>query len=548
MKIKLIMHFKTHLISFLFVFPFLLISCNSSTSSDADSSNKKTTVVAENTHTDIQVHPASEANEEQVHESKLEESNQNLTNQLLINSAASCYRSSRLAELMQDGADTVFQYPQKVKKLSESDFNSLNALEHFIHSTQYPESFFQSCALFAQPENLENIIPAQLPFKGEGMRMSERQEQALSAERDSTIMIIEECMLQNKRITNELKRLIIDLQAIELIPALSQTFKESKVYDPYILTTICLLIKNKSLEFRESDVYMNLYAPSKKGEPFNYYKRNIPFTKKKASEIISLAHSYYQESEHSNSPYIKIAGGNYVLGSEDHPVNPRREVRQMGFEISKYEITNAQFKIFVEETQYITEAEKNKNALVFRLGQNEFEWVEDSTAFWRYPNGISEGGIEDKIDHPVTCISYYDAQSYCSWDNVKLPSIEQWEIASLGENPSPLFFPDSGDIHEYANIWHGLNHFSVSTDEDYITTSSVGSFKPNPFGLYDIYGNVFEFCNNVPETFDQDWKTAATRGGSWWCSKNSCNFFNSLDIGRVNKRASFSNNGFRVVR
>lgn len=84
--------------------------------------------------------------------------------------------------------------------------------------------------------------------------------------------------------------------------------------------------------------------------------------------------------------------------------------------------------------------------------------------------------------------------------------------------------------------------------EDSLTTSPIGSYKPNALGLYDVYGNVFEFCANTPEAFSTFDKVAATRGGSWWCSFYACGFFNSVDIGRVKQDASFSNNGFRVVR
>jgi sulfatase modifying factor 1 len=76
----------------------------------------------------------------------------------------------------------------------------------------------------------------------------------------------------------------------------------------------------------------------------------------------------------------------------------------------------------------------------------------------------------------------------------------------------------------------------------------VGSYKPNPWGLYDMYGNVFEFCAGLPKALEEVPNLGVARGGSWWCSRHSCNYFNSADIGKANVHASFSNQGFRVVR
>jgi sulfatase modifying factor 1 len=78
-------------------------------------------------------------------------------------------------------------------------------------------------------------------------------------------------------------------------------------------------------------------------------------------------------------------------------------------------------------------------------------------------------------------------------------------------------------------------------------TSPVGHFKPNPWGLYDMYGNVFEFCTGKVAPGESR-TVAHARGGSWWCSANACHAFNSYSIGQVNQRASFSNQGFRVVK
>jgi sulfatase modifying factor 1 len=250
-----------------------------------------------------------------------------------------------------------------------------------------------------------------------------------------------------------------------------------------------------------------------------------------------------------NDLFISVEAGYYELGIENHPINPKRNVFIKAFEISKYECTNADFKEFVDETKYLTDAERFKNAMTFFTGLDEYEWKRDSTANWRYPNGTEKGGIGDKMDHPVSCISYNDALNYCEWAGVRLPTLDEWEVACRANSSGLYFFNEQeADIHSYANIWKSRTHQEEDIKEDYFYTSPVGAFKPNPWGLYDVYGNVFEFCSDKSSNMELSVTQVNARGGSWWCSESSCNFFNSVDIGMVNKRASFSNHGFRVVK
>ncbi len=245
--------------------------------------------------------------------------------------------------------------------------------------------------------------------------------------------------------------------------------------------------------------------------------------------------------------FVLVPAGNYMIGKAQHATNPRRKVHVDSFYIARYETTNRQFAAFVAATSYVTDAERKHDGLIFRPGLDEFEWSEDSTACWRYPNGISRGGIADKMDHPVTGISYHDAEAYCKWAGVRLPALAEWEIACRAGADTDFFFGEQDDsISRYANVWLGEDHMKADSSDGYMYTSPVGSFAPNPWGLYDMYGNVFEFCTGrlLPNEKEH---IAHARGGSWWCSARSCHFFNSYDIGRVNKGASFSNLGFRVV-
>lgn len=245
---------------------------------------------------------------------------------------------------------------------------------------------------------------------------------------------------------------------------------------------------------------------------------------------------------------MEISEGSYLVGDEDHPFNPKREVKLKAFKISKYECTNAAFLSFINETDYKTDAERFKNAMTFRVGLKEYEWERDSTAYWRFPNGVKNGGIQDKMDHPVTCISFHDAEKYCEWAHVRLPTLDEWEVACRAGTNDKFHFDKSYDINAFANIWKSSTHQKMDVAEDYFYTSPVGSFKANPWGLFDMYGNVFEFCSDKSSNMELSSTQVNARGGSWWCSENSCNYFNSVDIGAVNHRASFSNHGFRVVK
>jgi sulfatase modifying factor 1 len=249
-----------------------------------------------------------------------------------------------------------------------------------------------------------------------------------------------------------------------------------------------------------------------------------------------------------DSNFVLIHRGTYSVGKKGHLINPLRKVAVKDFYIAKTETTNQQFEKFVSATSYKTDAERMHDALVFQPGLKEFEWVQDSTAYWRFPNGINRGGIENKMNHPVTCISYTDIVAYCKWVGMRLPSLPEWEIACRAGSANDYFFGNNRDnIKKYANIWYGRNHLVADSSDGYMYTAPVASFAPNSWGLYDMYGNVFEFCSGKLKESESN-TIAHARGGSWWCSKNACSFFNSYDIGRVNIHASFSNQGFRVVK
>lgn len=217
---------------------------------------------------------------------------------------------------------------------------------------------------------------------------------------------------------------------------------------------------------------------------------------------------------HAQTKYIQIPDGIYDVGSSKSLDNPSRKIKIKDFQIAEAEVTNTDFQDFVSATGYVTLAEKYHNAQVFEPGLKEFRWLQDSTAYWRFPNGTSRGGIEDKMSHPVTCISFHDVMAYCAWAGVRLPTFEEWEVAAKAGSLSDYSEGISlQNIQEYANIWHKKDHLTADTTDSYIWTSPVKSFKPNAWGLYDIFGNVFEFCEGSLMK-DKGRKVAHARGGS----------------------------------
>src|SRR5436305_12012948 len=102
--------------------------------------------------------------------------------------------------------------------------------------------------------------------------------------------------------------------------------------------------------------------------------------------------------------YMAVPAGTYRVGKATYLENPLRMVKLGPYQISKYDVTNSEFEAFVKATGYVTDAERLHNAMIFEPPLKEFRWIHDRTASWRYPNGVSRGGIRHKMDHPVTSI------------------------------------------------------------------------------------------------------------------------------------------------
>jgi formylglycine-generating enzyme required for sulfatase activity/serine/threonine protein kinase len=177
---------------------------------------------------------------------------------------------------------------------------------------------------------------------------------------------------------------------------------------------------------------------------------------------------------------------------------PRHEICNDGFWMAKTEVTRGQFKQFIKETAYRTDAEEEGSAWVFDKDA-DFPWIELPGFNWEIT------GFSQDDSHPVVCVSWNDVREFIKWLNNKsgrkfvLPTEAQWEYAARGGTDFMRFWgANDAEACKYANVADKDNWItSFPCSDGYEYTSPVGKYKPNPFGLYDMLGNVWEWCEDV---------------------------------------------------
>ena len=279
-----------------------------------------------------------------------------------------------------------------------------------------------------------------------------------------------------------------------------------------------------------------------------------------------------------------IPGGLYEIGSnkkngfEYDFEGPKVTVKIDSFYIDETQVTNEKFKKFVDATGYITEAERMGWSYVFRYFlpdniEDKIEvhkapwWIAVENANWRAPLGEGSS-INDIMDHPVVHVTRNDAVAYCKWAGKRLPTEAEWEIAAKGgTNNEEYFWGDDlkSEMNKYCNTWQG-EFPSLNTKEDgYDGTAPVKTYLPNGYGLYEIIGNVWEWCVNPGKlelkTFDKvsgkdfwrehqvvDDELYAIKGGSFLCHASYCNRYRLCARNSNTAMSSSQNMGFRCVK
>ena len=213
---------------------------------------------------------------------------------------------------------------------------------------------------------------------------------------------------------------------------------------------------------------------------------------------------------------VLIPSGSFMMGSNDggSDEKPVHRVKiDYEFYMGRYEVTRGQFAQFVNDTGY----KMGNKCWTF---ENE-EIKNRSNRHWRNP------GFSQNDDHPLVCVSWDDATAYIAWLNKKLnlsgkyayrlPSEAEWEYAArAGTTTKYSFGNDEGDLCSYANGADKSTNFDwrnkKCSDGYGEKTAPVGSFKPNPFDLYDMHGNVWEW---VEDCWNDTYRNAPNDGRAW---------------------------------
>jgi sulfatase modifying factor 1 len=300
---------------------------------------------------------------------------------------------------------------------------------------------------------------------------------------------------------------------------------------------------------------------------------------------------------------VWIPGGEFYMGSdEDNDAGlpllpdalPVHKVYVDGFWMDKTEVTNEQFAKFVKATGYTTIAERPPDpadfpkvpkedlkpfSIVFKkpkpgdrvdLNNHQGWWDVSYGACWKHPDGPGSD-LKGREKHPVVHIAYDDALAYCKWAGKRLPTEAEWEFAARGglDRKKYCWGDELTPGGKWmCNNWQGIFPVVNEENDGFVTMAPVGTFPPNGYGLYDMAGNVWEWCadfyqpdyytdspaKNPPgpnsgfDPREQGTPKRVQRGGSFLCADNYCIRYLPAARGKGEPSSGAYHVGFRCIR
>lgn len=302
-----------------------------------------------------------------------------------------------------------------------------------------------------------------------------------------------------------------------------------------------------------------------------------------------------------------IPSGKFEMGSAssdaDADENPVHPVKVDSFWMDRTEVTNAEFREFIEATGYKTVAERKPDweeirktlpagtpkphdsllvpaSLVFYPNPNAYDlsdytawWIWVPGANWKNPQG-PQSNLEGKASHPVVHVSWLDAKAYCEWKNKRLPTEAEWEWASRGGLENPIYpwgNTEPAKMIGAGNFYQGRFPMQNFAEDGFKGTAPVKSYPPNGYGLYDMAGNVWEWCSDLyhsryydeclnkglilnptgpQNSYDPEEPyliKRVTRGGSFLCNQVYCSGYRVSRRMKASEDTGLEHTGFRCV-